>query len=249
MTSLSRPAVETVTVLEHDGELADLVEPERRPAAARSSLARVLHVPRGTWAARDSAGEADAGHGLLVLGGILVRRVGLEGRQAAELLGPGDLLRPLEHDGEQATLPFEASWRVLVPLRLAVLDRRWSARMAPFPEVAIGLTARAMLRSRRLANMFLIAGYPHLEDRLWLLLWELADRYGTVRHDGVHVPVPMTHQVLSELAGARRPAVSAALARLTERVERVRDGWLLYGDPPNSSPSPGESLAGTSAPS
>jgi CRP-like cAMP-binding protein len=82
--------------------------------------------------------------------------------------------------------------------------------------------------------MFLIASYPHLEERLLLLLWELADRYGTVRRDGVHVPLPVTHQVLSELAAARRPSVSGALGRLaaTGALVRVDDGWLLSGEPP-----------------
>jgi CRP/FNR family transcriptional regulator, cyclic AMP receptor protein len=106
--------------------------------------------------------------------------------------------------------------------------------MCAFPDVGIALTGRAMARSRRLANMFVIASYPHLEDRLWLVLWELADRYGRVHPDGVHVPVSMTHQVLSELAVARRPSVSSALSRLAgnQSVERLRDGWLLRGDPP-----------------
>src|SRR4051812_32547028 len=223
---------ETASVLQHDRELAERIPAERRAAAEHAGTARVLRVPRGGWDARAQAEESRGGHGLLVLSGLLVRRVGLAERMAAELLGPGDLLRPLEHDGEQATLPFAATWRVLAPLRLAVLDGRWSARVAPFPEVGIALTGRALVRSRRLANMFVIASYPHLEDRLCLLLWELADRYGTVRREGVHVPIPMTHEVLSELAVARRPSVSTALARLSGRVERVRDGWLLSGDPP-----------------
>ena len=41
--------------------------------------------------------------------------------------------------------------------------------MAPYPEVGIALAGRAMRRSRRLANMFVIASHPHLEDRLLLL--------------------------------------------------------------------------------
>ena len=106
--------------------------------------------------------------------------------------------------------------------------------MAPYHEVGIALAGRALLRSRRLANMFVIASYPHLEDRLLLLLWELADRFGHVRPDGVHVPLPMTHQVLSELAAARRPSVSGALGRLaaTGALVRVQDGWVLSGEPP-----------------
>jgi CRP-like cAMP-binding protein len=235
---LSRHASETAVVLQHDRELGEAVPADARGAAERSSVARVVRVAHGEWDARGQAEASRGGHGLLVLSGLLVRRVGLNDRIAAELLGPGDLLRPLEHDGEEATLPFEAAWRVLDPLRLAVLDGRWAARTAPFPQVGIALTARAMVRSRRLANMFVIASYPHLEDRLGLLMWELADRYGTVRPDGVHVPIPMTHGVLSELAVARRPSVSAALSRLAGAgaVERLPDGWLLHGDPPAPRP-------------
>lgn len=229
---------ETASVLHDDRDLGDAVAPERREAAERASVARVLRVARGNWDARAQAHASRGGYGFLVLSGLLVRRVGLNERVAAELLGPSDLLRPLEHDGEEATLPFEANWRVLDPLRVAVLDRRWSARMAQFPEVGIALSGRALLRSRRLANMFVIASHPHLDDRLCLLLWELADRYGTVRHGGVHVPIPMTHEVLSQLAVARRPSVSSALGRLAQAgsVERVHDGWLLHGEPPARQP-------------
>jgi CRP-like cAMP-binding protein len=225
---------ETAVVLHHDGELADAVPAQRREQAARESVAAVVRVRRGKWDARPPAQQTTGGHGFLLLEGLLVRRVGIGDRFAAELLGPGDLLRPLEHDGEEATLPFEATWRVLEPLRLALLDRRWTVRMCSFPEIGVALTGRAMRRSRRLANMFLITSYPHLEDRLLLLLWELADRYGVVRRDGVHVPLPMTHQVLSELAAARRPSVSGALSRLaaTGALVRVEDGWLLNGEPP-----------------
>src|SRR4051812_11948838 len=231
---------ETTVVLERDGELASAVAHERRELATRASVAAVLRFPRGQWDARAPAERTRGGYGFLVLDGLLVRRVGIAERVAAELLGPGDLLRPLEHDGEEATLPFDATWRGLEPLILAVLDRRWSTRMAPYHEVGIALAGRALLRSRRLANMFVIASYPHLEDRLLLLLWELADRYGHVRPDGVHVPLPMTHQVLSELAAARRPSVSGALGRLaaTGALVRVDDGWLLNGAPPLQLRSP-----------
>jgi CRP-like cAMP-binding protein len=229
-----RSGKETVVVLEQDGELADGVPDDRRGLAIRSSVAELLRVGRGEWDARPPAESTRGGHGLLVLDGLLVRRVGIAERVAAELLGPGDLLRPLEHDGEEATLPFAATWRVLEPLTLAVLDQRWTARTAPYPEVGVALAGRAMRRSRRLANMFVIDSYPHLDERLLLLLWELADRYGRVRREGVHVPLRMTHQTLSELAAARRPSVSAVLGRLAASgaLQRVDDGWLLRGEPP-----------------
>ena len=125
-----------------------------------------------------------------MLDGLLVRDVRFGERFGAELLGPGDLLRPQDHDGEAATLPFEATWRALAQVRLALLDRRWAERMAPYPDVAIALTARALLRTRRLANLFTVSLHPKLDERLHLLLWELADRFGRVHADGVHIDLP-----------------------------------------------------------
>jgi CRP/FNR family transcriptional regulator, cyclic AMP receptor protein len=237
---LRRPAAETANVIDEDVELADAIAVERRAAAARAARALLLRVGTGSWEAQADAEMTRGGFGFLVLTGLLIRRVGIGERIGAELLGPTDLLRPLEHDGEEATLPFEAAWRVLQPLRLAVLDRRWTFRMSPFPEIAVELTSRATRRSRRLANTLAISHHPRLDERLLLLLWELADRYGTVRREGIHVPVPMTHEVLSHLAGARRPSVSGALGRLSESgmLERTEQGWLLRGEPPAAAPLP-----------
>jgi CRP/FNR family transcriptional regulator, cyclic AMP receptor protein len=234
----SRQIGEIASVLDSDVDLLEAVAPQHRDRALHESRARVLRVERGEWDARHDAQEVRGGHGLLVLSGVLVRRVGITDHIGAELLGPGDLLRPLEHDGEQATLPFEATWRALEVLRLAVLDHRWSVRMCQYPDVGIAITARAMLRSRRLANTLVIASHPRLDERLRLLLWEFADRYGTVHPDGVHLRLPLTHEVLAELAAARRPSVSTALGRLTRAgdIER-RDGlWVLRGEPPIQQP-------------
>ncbi len=168
---MSRTFAAGATVLQEDRELFAAVPSDQREAALRASVTAVLRVVRGKLDVGTLGARVRGGHGLLVLDGLLVRRVGIDDRVAAELLGPGDLLRPLEHDGEQATLPFTATWRVLEPLRLALLDGGWTLRMAAYPGVGVELTARAMLRSRRLANMFVITSYPHLEERLLLLLW------------------------------------------------------------------------------
>jgi CRP/FNR family cyclic AMP-dependent transcriptional regulator len=92
-----------------------------------------------------------------------------------------------------------------------------------------------MLRSRRLAMLMAIVQQPKLDQRLYLLFWELADRYGVVHPDGVHLDVPLTHEVISHLAAAQRPSVSTALKRLIERGQLRRDGrlWILAGDPPD----------------
>ena len=220
-------------VLDEDPELAELVPDARRGAARQASLAAVLEVGPGMWDARQDADRARDGFGLLVLDGVLIRRVGYGGRFGAELLADGDLLRPWEFDGEES-LGFETGWRVLTRTRLAVLDLLWTERMGRYPRVGPALAGRALIRSRRLAAMMAISQQPRLDDRLWMLFWELADRHGRVHADGVHVDLPLTHEVLSHLAGARRPSVSSALTKLAEqgRLRRNGRGWVLSGDPP-----------------
>jgi CRP-like cAMP-binding protein len=173
---------------------------------------------------------------LFVVEGTLVRRVGMGGRFGAELLGVGDLLQPAEHDGEGATLPFEATWRVLSPLQLAVLDLAWMARMAAYPEVFAEITRRVMVRSRRLAALQAIAQHHRLDERLRLFFWELADRYGRVTPTGVRLEIDLTHELISHLIGARRPSISSALGRLEHDGYVRRDGrrWMLLGEPPTA---------------
>jgi CRP/FNR family transcriptional regulator, cyclic AMP receptor protein len=223
------------SVLDEDRALGELVPAERRDTARAASSATVLTIPAGSWGAREGANLVQSGYGLLVLEGLLIRRVGFDGRFGAEVLGPYDLLRPWESDGEASgLLPFDTHWRAMTPIRVAVLDLAWASRMAAYPQVGAQLAGRALVRSRRLAAAMAIVQLPRLDERLWLLFWELADRYGRVRPDGVHIDLPLTHELLSHLAAARRPSVSGALTRLTEagRVRRAGRAWVLLGDPP-----------------
>jgi hypothetical protein len=68
-----------------------------------------------------------------------------------------------------------------------------------------------------------------------MLFWELADRWGKVRQDGVHVPLQLTHAMLSDLVAARRPTVTKALGELAQRSAVIWTGrdWLFPGDPPS----------------
>ncbi len=220
-------------VLDEDPELAELVPAPKRGAARQASLTAVVEVTTGRWDARVDSDRAREGFGLLLLDGALIRRVGYGGRFGAELLADGDLLRPWEFDGE-ASIGFETGWRVLTRTRLAVLDLVWTERMGRYPRVGPALAGRALGRSRRLAAMMAISQQPRLDDRLWMLFWELADRHGRVHADGVHVDLPLTHEVLSHLAGARRPSVSSALTKLAGqgRLRRNGRGWVLSGEPP-----------------
>jgi CRP-like cAMP-binding protein len=220
-------------VLDEDSELAELVPGRVLQTARQSSVASIVDVPAGSWDAREESDRARGGFGLLTLGGILVRRVGYGGRFGAELLAAGDLLRPWEYDGDE-TLGFETTWRVLSGTRLAVLDEAWAERMARYTKVGPALAGRALGRSRRLVAMMAISQQPRLDERLWMLFWELADRHGRVHPDGVYLDLPLTHEVLSHLVAARRPSVSGALTKLADQGRVRRDGrrWVLSGDPP-----------------
>jgi hypothetical protein len=199
----------------------------RRAGALARSGARQTAVAARTSFAPCAVEQDGGGYGVLVLEGVLIHQVTIEHRPAADLLGPGDVL--------PATPPAEGTcvrWRALTPLRLAALDSVWAARMSPYPEVSNALLARAVAQAIRAAHMMAVTGHPQLDVRLWLLLWALADRYGRVHPDGVHLGLPLTHDVLSQLGRARRPSVTNALSALAERGLLCRDGsgWILAGD-------------------
>ncbi|HEY1565379.1 MAG TPA: Crp/Fnr family transcriptional regulator [Solirubrobacteraceae bacterium] len=225
-------------VLREDPELADAIEPSRRAQAEDALVAREIRVPAGAWVGRPMS--FDDGIGLLVLDGVMLHRVGIDGRFGAELVGEGDVLRAVSQDVDSPTLPLTVEWIILEPARAAVLDERFVRQLARFPQIAGKLFARSVLRSRQLAVNMAIVHQARVDVRLHLLFWQLADRWGRVRSDGVVVPLRLTHTVLSDLVAARRPTVTSALSDLSRRglVRAVSEGWLLSGPPPGRGVSP-----------
>jgi CRP-like cAMP-binding protein len=216
-----------VPVLSLDPDLgAGIDDPRRRKLAERSCVAHTLEISRGSW---DADSVAGSGFGLLVVGGILSRRVIQNECHGAELVGPGDLLRPWDHVGDWASIPTESSWLVIERARVAVLDEDFARRAARFPEIALALIRRGLLRSHYLATLIAIISQRRIESRLNMLFWHLADRFGQMRGEWVSVPVPLTHRLLSELVAARRPSVTTALSNLEGRgvLRREGSGWLV----------------------
>jgi hypothetical protein len=174
------------------------------------------------------------GVGLLVLKGMMLRRVGIEGRYGAELLGECDILRPWQDDEGSPTLNLTSGWAVIEPVRMAILDDEFAAKLVQYPELVGRLVARAVQRCRYMAINMAIVHQARVDVRLHMLFWHLAGRWGRVRSDGTVLPVRLTHAVLADLVAARRPTVTSALSDLTRRgmIRFVDDGWLLAGDPP-----------------
>ncbi|MGN6276273.1 MAG: Crp/Fnr family transcriptional regulator [Solirubrobacterales bacterium] len=223
-----------VSLLSQDPDLGAEIPEERLDLAQRACAARVIEARRGEWDWEESVQIDPSGYGLLVLSGLLCRRVVQGQRYGAELLGPGDLLRPWDKIGEWSSIPTDADWLVIENARLAVLDGDFTRRSAPFPQIGVALIRRGMLRSRYLATLIAIVSQRRVETRLTMLFWHLADRFGRVHGEHIDIPVPLTHRTLAELVAARRPSVSTALAKLQQQGVLTRHDrtWRLHGPPP-----------------
>jgi len=248
VSTVRQSGVSMVQVLREDPELAESVCADRRDQAIEDCTARALWITVGPWRVSGPATVQDDGIGLLVLNGLLIRRVGILGRCGAELLGAGDVLRPWQPEDEAGMLAKQVRWTVLEPVRIALLDVDFCRQLGHYPEVAGRLFGRAIERARNLAANMAIVHHARVDVRLHMLFWHLAGRWGRVRGDGTVLPVRLTHSVLAELVAARRPTVTSALSDLAKRglVRSLDDGWLLSGGPPGGSPA--EALAMRSEP-
>jgi CRP/FNR family transcriptional regulator, cyclic AMP receptor protein len=223
-------------VLDLDPELAETLDPKAEALARATAVARVDMLEPGEWRG-DCDYPESAGHlGLLIIDGLLAREVHVGNRTCAELLGPGDILRPWVTIAGHSSVPLESHWTVVDTVRVAVLDRRFMNTMVRFPEVVSAIVDRVMVRSRWLSFHLAVCHLKRIETRLLVVLWHFADRWGRVGPDGVTVPIRVTHQLLAGVVGAQRPSVTTALSALRRsgEVERLPDGtWRLHGDPPH----------------
>ena len=218
-------------LLELDPDLGAMLSPARVRAARDELRPPVLELRPGRW---EPSWPAAPGHlGLLVLDGVLSRDLLAGEVVSPELLGPGDVARPWEPEAAASLFALEVRWNVLSEARVAVLDLGLGA-LTRYPEVATALAERLEARAQRMATMQAIGRLGRVDERLVALFWHLGDRWGRVSPEGVVIPLTLSHRLLGQLVGARRPTVSAALGRLADadRIVRRGDGaWLLRGVP------------------
>jgi hypothetical protein len=144
-------------------------------------------------------------------------------------------VRPWHVGGPPQLLSVAIRWNALADVRLALIDRRLAVALGSYPEIGAVIVDRMSERAQRLAITQAISQLNRVDRRLVALFWHLAERWGRVSRDGIAVPLALSHRLIGELVGARRPTVSTALAELARTGQLVRrdDGtWLLTGDPP-----------------
>lgn len=224
-----------VSVLDHDPDLAEDLQPEELARAREHAVARVARYPKGAWSVSPRDFDRAGSLGLMLIEGLLVRQVTVGERTCAELLGPGDVTQPWLLAGPDSSVDVEVNWEVPQAVRLAVLDRGFAARVARWPEIAAAVARRIMLRVHWLSFHLAVCHMRRVDDRLLMVLWHFADRWGRVTPNGVEIAVPLSHRLLAAVVGAHRPSVTVAVHSLTAagRLEpQRRSRWLLRGEPP-----------------
>jgi CRP/FNR family transcriptional regulator, cyclic AMP receptor protein len=209
-----------------DPDLGQLLAPARREEAVRALTVNLRRFDAPTGLERTAPSHL----GLLVVDGVLARDVAVPGSVATELLGAGDLIRPWTMEVPVEILETEVRWSPLTEVTVALLDRRAAHELCSYPEVYAALMDRLSQRAARLATTQAIAQMTRVDRRLVALFQHLAERWGRMSGDGVQVPLKLSHRLLGQLVGARRPTISAALsdlARSGELVRRADSTWLV----------------------
>lgn len=223
-------------VLDEDPDLLEAVPPADHGRARELLRTTVLSVDRGIW---EPPGLGDDSYGYLVLEGLLLRSLRLGRARSAEILGPGDVLRPWDRPLLLTSVATSDEWTVVHRARLAILDARASVVIAHWPTLAVAVASRMLRRARCLSYMAAAGHFVLVEDRLLATLWHIASMWGRVTPHGVVVPWKLTHDALAGLVGARRPSVTTSLGQLQRRglVTRRADGlYVLHGEPPDFAP-------------
>ncbi len=227
-------AGEFVLILEEEPDLATGLSAEDRLVATRAFQARVIVANRPRW--DPPLFDPATTYGLLLLDGLLGRRLRLGPAVGTELLSAGDILRPWDEPTLWGMIPPELDWRVFRPTRLAVLDERITTLIGRRPQLVVNFSGRLLRRTRSVAYIMALSHHTRVEEKLLATLWHLASNWGRVTAEGVIVPFRVSHEVLGEILGAQRPSVTMALRRLQDQnlVRRgPNGGYILLADPPD----------------
>lgn len=217
-----------ITLLEMDPDLSPLLTSEERAAAERFLL------PVRTFQKNADLSEAIAesgAFGAVVCHGLVLQTVQIGSHQALNLIGPGALL-PVGHQADW--MPHcVPSVRAAHQTRVALLDAAFLSASREWPWVVVRLHERMLEQLARLTRQLAISQLPRVEDRVVGALRLLAESWGRVTPAGIRLQLPLTHEAVGRLIGARRPTVSIALRALAERnvVVKHDEYWLIAPEP------------------
>jgi CRP/FNR family cyclic AMP-dependent transcriptional regulator len=229
-----------VALLQVDPGLRAAIPTDEQAVADRVAVAPCRAVAPGPWSPQSLG--ADAAFGALLIRGLVTHETTIAHRRSAELFGPGDLLRPWP--AFDSAVPATSRWASDAGAVMALLDRRFLAAARRWPELFVVLHDRIAEQLDRAIARAAIMALPRVEQRVLGLFWQLAERWGTVRPEGIGIDLALTHELIGQLIGARRPTVSLALRPLAHDglLQRTATGgWLLAHDSLDALPRVGPS--------
>jgi CRP/FNR family transcriptional regulator, cyclic AMP receptor protein len=225
-STLTRPEgrsrVDHVRLLEAEPELGAGLDHDQFAEACRRLVIPGLHVDRGPWTPPKAAGPM---LGAMVLEGSILFETKVFGNVAARLFGPGDTVYTAASSYD------DGRWQVLTDAHLAILDNRVALAALRWPRLGAALARRLMEAQEEQALRAAISTITGVEQRVLALLTHFANRWGRVSTDGLLLDLPLTHEMLGRLIGARRPTVSLALTALREqellRQHPMTRHWII----------------------
>ena len=195
--------------------------------AARLADVTVM-APAGPWDPSTAGPDAGRGFTMLVLDGLLLCELHLHGEPTAHLLVAGETLDP-RGPPDRVLSSDRMTWRALEDVTLAVLGDRFLAATQRFPRLTAALCCRQAAQLDRAVRYAAITKLPRVEQRVIAFFCAVAEERGRVVADGVLVDLPLTHECLGQLIGAKRPTISLALKALADDrlLTHHRGQWLL----------------------
>lgn len=188
-----------------------------RPEAERLVTLPAVELDAGAWTADEvrAAGQARGRViACMVVDGLVTRDVSLADRTCTQLFGPRDFV---SLDGlELTSLPLSVRFSAPSPARLMLVDSTLIPVAQRWPAIASHLCDAITSQLGRVSAEHAIGQLPRVEDRLLALFWDFADRWGVRRADDIVIDLPLTHEALGRLVGARRPTVSLGLGVLAD---------------------------------
>ncbi len=133
-------------ILEEDPELGESLPPEAARVARKLLYAPVIRGEGPAW--KPPRLDPRTTYGLLILDGLIGRRMRVGRAVSTELLACGDILRPWDEPCLWNLVPPTAEWRVFRPVRLAVLEERITRLLGQRPELSVAFSGRLLRRAR-----------------------------------------------------------------------------------------------------
>src|SRR3954447_9282200 len=159
-------------LLEVDPDLAEAIPRDDRVAARRLIVSEARRAERGPWSPDLSCRDGGRGFALLIASGLMLREVVLADRRAAQVFGPGDVLRPSACD--DSSLAEAVEWTVMEEAVIAILDDTFLLAARRWPRLGNAINDRLFAQVDRMAVHLAIAQLPRIEQRLLGILWHLA---------------------------------------------------------------------------